>query len=324
VSHPETEITDVNDGDTVWISPDPAMPLIQAIFEAPIGSIGPVEWHMESKYAKRKGLDDKSSSMVLPLDQPWLLPVDAFFGGDVTLSATIDGYTTQTTLFHIRGQNPEPSFAKQFIIDHAGAHRFAWAIVQHESRRGIRIYNQFLSSVNRSGEPVFGPPDGWGMCQIDSARGSPVETDEVWDWKTNVLSGIEVMDESREKAQAYFDFLREKFLPEGIWEEPPNDFVGPGTVTHMSALEAAEILLYNGGAIPARIWVEDGEIIAQGVAGRRGQLPAHPNAIHLDSCFAFDPDAPPGVKWKFYDNRNRYFYKVIHDEFEASGAMSSQ
>ena len=65
---------------------------------------------------------------------------------------------------------------------------FAWAIAQHESRAGNRVFNQFNPSASQS---FFEQPNktvngnGWGITQIDGGT-NVVATAIVWDWHVNV------------------------------------------------------------------------------------------------------------------------------------------
>src|SRR5207302_2894354 len=114
-------------------------------------------------------------------EEPWRIfeqyvPPNAFFGGRCTLFYRVKGPTGYLTdeqqfAFVIRGKNPRDASAKGQIQATSGVYRFAWAIAQHESRQGERIYNQFNAAGGTKELPNFSgnfpDEDGWGIAQLD-------------------------------------------------------------------------------------------------------------------------------------------------------------
>jgi hypothetical protein len=117
---------------------------------------------------------------------------------------------------------------------------------------------------------------------------------------------------TRNFATAYVDALRSIYQPQGRWEEPPSDFVRQGTSTHLSALEAAVIVLYNGAS-----WAVD---VSNGVVVYSGRPSAPRQGTRYLSCWEFQPNNSPGSKWIFRENTKNpnYLRDVIHAEFEGA------
>jgi hypothetical protein len=164
----------------------------------------------------------------------------------------------------IQGLNPSPSVAKAYIIANDNGFDYSWAIAQWESSQGSYIFNQF-NTANAPGadglllNPQFGSPSGWGMFQRDPAHDpNPILTSEVWNWQTNVLSGIAELGRKRGLAQQYFsavqrtqNFYKRPYVsPPSTWCLPWSELNGKSAAT----LDVSEIQLYNGsGYNPALI-----------------------------------------------------------------------
>jgi hypothetical protein len=50
----------------------------------------------------------------------------------------------------------------------------------------IIYYNNFASHLLCAYNPNWGYPDGWGTAQLDAARGSLIDTEELWNWHSSV------------------------------------------------------------------------------------------------------------------------------------------
>ncbi len=222
------------------------------------------------------------------------------FGGKVSIKAYLKGKEIHSANLLIRGKNPTAAQVRKYIKDNCGTHWYAWAIAQHESRQHFNVFNQFNTEiyVKISGTPNHGAPDGWGIMQVDSKRGSEITTDEVYNWQTNVLSGIKVMDGAKREAQAYFNAVKRTFPDK--WEEPPASFTPHNCKTKLSALDAAVIQMYNGAAVVRRLKTTFGTY------------------TYYRSAWQFDENAPKGSRWSFKVNNHDYVYKVIHNELEGN------
>lgn len=201
--------------------------------------------------------------------------------------------------FKIRGQNPKDEDVKKFISENCKDHWYAAAIAQHESRQRFYVFNQFNSSYYKPsivGVPNCGLPDGWGIMQIDSRRGSDIKTSEVYNWQDNVRAGIAVMDNARKEAIGYFSAIKRTFPKQ--WEEPPSSILIKGTKTRLSYIDACVIQLYNGASVVRRLKTAFGTY------------------SYYRSAFVFDENADEGERWKFKPNVNNYVYKVVFHEIE--------
>lgn len=295
----------VNPDDKVFIIPDPLMPqLIAKVIPTISGSGLNAKWKLETAYPRRGALDDKSfpatGFKTLAIDQHWVIYTEfnnEFFGGDATLTCEIDGCAQQTLEFKIHGQNPDDSTAKSYIQSNQGIHWYAWAIGRHESRQETAVYNQFNTTTSFQDEPNFGPPDGWGMFQLDSASGLQITTKIVWNWKENVNTAISQLGSIRSEAQAYFDAVQRTYPSE--YEAPPATYTAPGTSTAVPYLDAANIQLYNGASVVENL-----------------QNPSGGTSLYR-SCWKLHPTNPSGQRWEFIPNSNDYVKKVI-DEYEGN------
>lgn len=225
-----------------------------------------------------------------------------FFGGIVSVESENGKVYSK---IKIRGLNPKDEDVQRFIKANCKEHWYAYAIARHESRQRFYVFNQFNSTYYNSktaGTPNCGLPDGWGIMQIDSKRGSQITTSEVYNWQENILSGIAVMDKAKKEAQAYFNAVKRTFPDK--WEEPPAYIVISGTKTRLSYLDACVIQLYNGASVVRRLKTAFGTY------------------SYYRSAFEFDENESSGKRWKFKPNVNQYVFKVISHEVE--GAIKTQ
>lgn len=156
----------------------------------------------------------------------WTLNLDpengltGFYEGGVAQETyNINGAGNQLgTGFWIAGVNPSlgPSgvVAQQMQLDSA-PWWFGHAL-STESYGGMQFYYGTTSASTQSGgtpgslgagyfgAPVFGPPDGFGIAQVDGSSGANTLYDEdFWDWSQNLFDGIEIAYEALSPAQTY-------------------------------------------------------------------------------------------------------------------------
>jgi hypothetical protein len=266
-----------------------------------LGVAGTVRLKFLSTYERRENKDNQAIPSKgfarLPGDVTWRIDLGdrGFFGGDAGIVAQSGGEQREI-VFKVLGRNPSDSAARKYIDSRKSSPWFAWAIAQHESRQGARVYNQFNTTQEFTFEPNFGPPDGWGMFQLDSARGKPITTEEIWNWRTNVKAGVKELVDIKREARAYFNAVRRTYPVQ--WEAPPRFYIPPGTETKLTYLEAAQIQLYNGASVV---------VLLRNASG---------GSDYYRSCWAFDPVGPVGRRWTFVPNRNDYVRKVVADEIE--------
>jgi hypothetical protein len=99
-------------------------------------------------------------------------------GGAATITAVYAGYPTQSLSFSIMGTNPTQAAINSFV---GSSPWFLHRIIQLESG-----YQQFTAS----GAPKFGPPNGFGLMQVDP----PASTYQIWDWTQNATAGLAILN----------------------------------------------------------------------------------------------------------------------------------
>jgi hypothetical protein len=97
--------------------------------------------------------------------------------------------------FCIRGTNP----AEETVLSELQQWVAPWFlknIFYHETRmaqfcqQGLMEIGYCHASNNNWGMPVFGPPGGYGLGQLDPPPG----LDAIWNWKSNVAASISLLD----------------------------------------------------------------------------------------------------------------------------------
>jgi hypothetical protein len=118
-----------------------------------------------------------------------------------------DGNKTDTTRFYIRGNNPTETQIKDYMRQKAYLSTY-WFIVKMTRQESSML--QFGKDGNYSkkkwpgvkqgkGEPLYGPPRGFGLKQLDNF-GSPKQyasSQHLWNWKENIDGGVEVIKEKK-------------------------------------------------------------------------------------------------------------------------------
>jgi hypothetical protein len=153
-------------------------------------------------------------------------------GGDLTFmaSATVNGnvLTDQTTGVNIRGINP----SHQQVNGQLGGFP-ATSIACWES-------NHQLAQFDSQGLPLFGPPNGYGIMQVDNP---PVSDEGIWNWQQNVAEGLAILASKRAVAIAYPSHVQQMF-PDAT------DFVALNLIdqaTNQPYVVLETIQRYNGG-----------------------------------------------------------------------------
>ena len=295
---------------TYYISPSlkdgaPKMPLIR-LDEKKLNASTSSAVVLESKseHKKRANKDNIKTKSPLTKTSPYEWDMQKYFGSKIFGGAVVvkseDGKSVLAN-FKLRGMNPNDADVVKFIKANCGVHWYAVAIARHESRQRNYVFNQFNSSYYKPsivGVPNCGMPDGWGIMQIDSRRGSDILTNEVYNWQDNVRGGIKVMDKARTEAIGYFNAIKRTFPDK--WENPPAYILLKGTNTKLSYLDACTIQLYNGASVVRRLKTAFGTY------------------SYYRSAFEFDENADEGERWRFKANVNNYVYKVVYHELEGN------
>ncbi len=306
----------ITEGDTAWLTHYqgenvelPIMPRLEARIDG-LPTDYTVFWQLQSRYGRRGQKDlvrfPEEGWLDMAGDEAWKAYTtyhEQFFGGDAKLSYRIQDdagevIRTGSRPFEIKCRNPRDGGAKAYIQKKQDEFWFAWAIAQHESRQNRLVFNQFNNGGRVANEPNYGPPDGWGIFQIDSARGEEVTTGEVWDWRENVRAGLEELKTAKRDTKKYFDAIKKTYPSQ--WEDPPKSYTPPGCKTALTAEEASILQLYNGAVIVRKLKNKYG------------------TWSYYRSCWQFYPGNAAGKRWKFIKNRNNYVYKVVKHEIEGS------
>ena len=299
-------------GRTAYITGEPAPPRLKASFPGLSASIT-VDWKLEitSERSERGTRDNRvypaDGYRSLPGNQAWDIGAEFgsdFVGGKCKLFFKVNGGAERTHEFFIRGKNPRDGDAKSYIQGNLGSFPFAWAIAQHETRSGARVYNQFNPSGSLQERPFFGGPDGWGIFQIDrSSEGGTTTTAETYSWKENSVGANGKLNGKRSDAERFIRWIRNRWQSDPNWEEPPATFTV--SASSFTPVELATIVLYNGasGVPPSSVRDDSGT-----------------NRTVL-SPVIFDRTRSAGNRWYFHDNTNpvsgiRYATTVISDEWE--------
>ena len=149
----------------------------------------------------------------------WTYGKDVFIGGDVWVKVTAkkpDGEVIATQSCNankIIGLNPGASAIKQYINND----KRIYAIIKKESYGGKQfafdsndkdIKSKVKLGTWKTGMPLYGPPNGWGLMQIDnyvSDNHSNCATDlNLWNWKSNVDVGSDIFKNCFDKATKFY------------------------------------------------------------------------------------------------------------------------
>ena len=221
----------VNEGGYVYIDETPLMPQLSASV-MPQGLSGMAEWKLHIEY-RRPDRGDYTGDVQdyptaanvwqsLSLASSWNIAErfgNDFRGGKAVLHCRYNGVQI-SRIFHIRGTNPTEAAARAYLDEHG--QWFAYCIAKHESgRQNGRTYLQFNERGTLGPEPEAycrcpnrGPGNlyGWGMMQLDGIElpgqvgyrnpdnGDPW-AQELWSWKANCDTAIQVIDRKRELAR---------------------------------------------------------------------------------------------------------------------------
>lgn len=198
------KITLPSAGDTFWIEaePEPIMPKIVAraelvgIAPTPPLTITEFVWNAKIKYTEHGRNDSQTlgpKSMLGETYTSWVPEYkNLILGGEMEIEVYVDigGKRYQDKIsVHIRGRNP----SKETVKDTLGQ-LILQVICYKES---YPKWHQF--NGNDSGLPVFGPPSGFGLMQLDP----PSSSVQIWNWLTNVKEGKSRWREKIAMSRAY-------------------------------------------------------------------------------------------------------------------------
>lgn len=132
----------------------------------------------------------------------WAVPFNTLFTGGKTLlivtAKTNDGKKYADTLYAnlILGKNPSLEDIKKLGVSPAGE-----TIMTLENSNWHQFNESETLPYNRDGYPIYGPPHGFGLMQLDNGP-SPSEQD-LWNWQTNLNDGLSKFHSMLKSAAGY-------------------------------------------------------------------------------------------------------------------------
>ncbi|REE00541.1 hypothetical protein C7460_105167 [Marinoscillum furvescens DSM 4134] len=192
---------EIEAGAYVLITAEPEMPALSV--EAVSESTSEIEVKLRLKIEYRR--DIRQDEDYFPangwyetnLNEEWEIDFgDRIRGGRATLYTEI-GESRDTIIFHIRGTNPTAQAVQDYIEEEDYDDTwFFTRLIRQESN-----YIHFNNGTNYGPEwtdsqgcPNWGPPHGWGLCQLDLLAGGQRPTaQELWSWKANVDRGYDFL-----------------------------------------------------------------------------------------------------------------------------------
>jgi hypothetical protein len=250
-SNPILKIDQPAAGTVFKITSDPQMPQLAA--HAGILNLHPdptsttsFTWTTEIRYT---GPDGRAINLDIPESAVTggsytTQSADKTRGGTLKFkaSASINGsnLTDQTEGDVIQGINPTHQQVNGKLVGPPATNIACW-----ESGKTLHQFDD-------DGWPLFGPPHGYGIMQVDNP---PVSDEGVWNWQQNVSEGLAILAQKRAEAQVY---------PKHVQQHYPDatDYVSSGAVdaaTGQSYVVLDTIRRYNGGTYwkwddDAKLW----------------------------------------------------------------------
>jgi hypothetical protein len=199
----------ISPNSTVFITPAPAFPSLVASLVPAQGQplSGNVSWQFVATYTSPEYTNTKTGVVsstaytcsapgsgpgTLPAGTPWNIANEGettICGGNATISCTYGSYS-RTFALKVLGQNPAPSAAQTLLESYTWTSPpvpwFLFKLVNHES-----VFRQFNASGSRINLPNYGPPQGFGIMQLDP----PDNLSQIWDWTRNVNEGARRLDQ---------------------------------------------------------------------------------------------------------------------------------
>lgn len=180
-----------------WISPNAKMPVVPIQLTLKPGfSLVALSYSARIDY-KDHGRNDTTG---LRTGSPNKLSFTINFGASpqggafvidmpVKIKRNSDGAIASRTISgssNVRGRQPSKSNVK------AALSNIELKVTAYRESR----FRQFTNA----GKPLFGPPHGFGVMQIDNP---PATARQIWDWKDNVRAGIALFNQKKEDARTY-------------------------------------------------------------------------------------------------------------------------
>ena len=186
---------------SLHISPAPSMPSI--LFEAIISpetlniEEATFNWSFVCTFYQHGRQDERSFSATIVGDPEWEPNIGSLIaGGDcqVSLLVEIMGLELEASLggISITGENPTNADVIAALGGSPAVEIACW--------ESGHVLDQFDSA----GWPLFGPPNGWGIMQIDNPPAAcPLTEAVIWDWRENIATGLCVINAKENDARGY-------------------------------------------------------------------------------------------------------------------------
>jgi len=158
-----------------------------------------------------------------------------FAGGDLSINVTAVISDKESkysdNLYDIKGKNPDKSDVLKKLGTFPATNIACW-----ESAHS-------LAQFDSENWPLFGPPNGWGIMQIDTPPSKcPLKERTIWDWTDNVAMGLCTINGKGEEARAYIN---------NVYNDYPDAPEFPETIVlngiSYNAFTIDVIKRYNGG-----------------------------------------------------------------------------
>jgi hypothetical protein len=158
------------------------------------------------------------------MNEEWAVDFGQEIRGGTALLMCRNGNNTDTIEFHIRGTNPTEGQIKNYmkLKDYTNQYWFIVKMTRQESSmrqfegKGEYSKKKLDKHKQGKGEPLYGPPKGFGLKQLDNwAKDTKHATEQhLWNWKENIDGGVEVIKEKKavvDKAKARHAEMIEKW-----------------------------------------------------------------------------------------------------------------
>ena len=185
----------------------PAMPVVNAnIFRNDGGQIAPEDlatFRITTSFPQRMRPDGHvvvqtqptpfGPLQQLPARQTWNAGFGSIVGGQAVLEWSYNGVAQQPFNFCILGTNPDPAIVGTVLA--AVPYWMAPRIAVHETNTSNfceygRLQSGYCSNSANYGWPVWGPPGGYGIMQVDP----PPSLDAIWNWRSAIAAGKNKLD----------------------------------------------------------------------------------------------------------------------------------
>ncbi len=222
----------VSAGDYLLISAVPEMPNLSVTLKTLDKRDIKVKFRLKIEYKRDIRQDEDffpaTGWFETILNKTWEIDFgDKIRGGRATLYTEL-GESKDTIVFHLRGANPTEQAVRDYIVEeNYNETWFFTRLIRQESN-----YIHFNNGTNygpkwtdSQGCPNWGPPHGWGLCQLDLLNGGQRPTaQELWSWKANVDRGYNFL--TGEKFDIAENHIEGEMESVNEWNrDNPNDLV---------------------------------------------------------------------------------------------------